>query len=698
MKRISPRLLKIGLGWLLVGLFASSGSPSLAQESAAKHALESIFNPGRAPAQKTMGLLQRSFLDLVEQTQTHLQCAFVIDGTTSMAADIEGVREALGRMVEDLNRYKQGQVEFQLVVYRDSGAPSGPVSVLLNDFTRDFDALRAAFAGITPESGAPYFHELADLGVHTALDKLNWRQDGETSRWVFLFADAPPFDSGFREAETGAERLYESDQLVQLARNKSIQLNCVLCTSRPEEKEAFESVLPATRRFMTQLASDSGGLMLDLSYPDIQKALEQAVAEQVVETSRIGRITREEIEQARAAANRDQTVVATNVRLRLAVLPHLPLNQMTFNPRHAAVQLATGIKKKFEQVPQVDIVSSVDLERRLRSLRRADLDDSQRIQALAGAVNADYLIWGSYDTQGDTVKVRSEIYSRALGAPVAQAEQQVSDKVPEYYLAGYLANEMIENSIQTNSQARRLPLGIQLVAYRNRGGEPGSMIRPVASSVPVHRNIMGGLEALEQALAMESGTAESIDKLNEARRMLLEATDAERQNPLSQLLLANCVKNLAAVALRNENPDEAKALMRRFVVAINQAYGNRSKAEEAVAKEINADYQLLVTNDTGEAIRQYEELAELDGDNNLRTALRATWMLAGIYSGDWDVPTEFQDFEKARQCLIRILAYWPESSEAQFIRRNLRWNEEDGENKFEYLPQPNDQVANLIET
>src|SRR5688572_7354785 len=83
-------------------------------QSPAGLALGSVFNPQRAPAQKTMGLLQRSFLDMVESSEQELQVAFVVDGTNSMAADIAGVRSALGNMVDDLRQYKGNKVSFAL--------------------------------------------------------------------------------------------------------------------------------------------------------------------------------------------------------------------------------------------------------------------------------------------------------------------------------------------------------------------------------------------------------------------------------------------------------------------------------------------------------------------------------------------------------------------------------------------------------
>ncbi|MCH5375295.1 MAG: VWA domain-containing protein, partial [Planctomycetes bacterium] len=69
---------------LLVVVVCVSVAAEPSPRPAAQLALESVFSPRRAPAAKTMGLLQRSFLDLVEDSQTKLQVALVVDGTESM--------------------------------------------------------------------------------------------------------------------------------------------------------------------------------------------------------------------------------------------------------------------------------------------------------------------------------------------------------------------------------------------------------------------------------------------------------------------------------------------------------------------------------------------------------------------------------------------------------------------------------------
>ncbi|MBI2479990.1 MAG: hypothetical protein HYV60_15570 [Planctomycetia bacterium] len=104
---------------------------------------------------------------------------------------------------------------------------------------------------------------------------------------------------------------------------------------------------------------------------------------------------------------------------------------------------------------------------------------------------------------------------------------------------------------------------------------------------------------------------------------------------------------------------------------------------------------MLVKKDYEAAIRVYQQLAEIKSDSKLHAALRAQWMLAGIRSGDWNVPENLIDAKAARTHLVAILAYWPDSSEAQFIKRALRWSEEKGRNEFEHFPKENGALLTL---
>lgn len=667
----------------------SSARHALSQEqggSVAGVALESIFSPRRAPAQKTMGLLQRSFLDLVESSEQALQIALVVDGTDSMAADIEAVRKSLRNMVADLRRYKGEQVSFALVVFRDSGSPSGEANLLLNQFTNDATLLEQAFQRITPETGAPYFPELADLGVHEALNKLNWSEEDDVTRWLLLFADAPPYDADFvdPDSETGARRRYDTDLLVNLARRKRVQISCVLCTSRREEQAVYEQVLDRTRGFMSSLANGTAGLMLDLSYPDIRAALVDAAKTQRVEHARIGRITREEVEQARQAAEQEKMATAQTGRLRVAILPHLPLAKMSFDPDEAAVQIAAELRQKFKLIPRVEVASPVDIERGLRRLRSANVAEGELLATLAARLRVDYVVWGSYRETLDIVRVQSALYSPSNESPLAQAKTATQASYPETMLAGDVVTQLVRGASAEN-QAPKLVAAVNMMPGGAASNKQFAV--PVSNSVPTRSDLLAGFEALEQALAYPVDSKEGHELVERATASLAKASEADRRNPFAHVLLANSLFNQAQRAAAQGDADQTKAVMLRFTEALKRAYRERDRAQHDFIKtEIEADYNLLVKKDYAAAIELYEQLAAVKADSKLHSALRARWMLAGIRSGDWDVPENLIDGKVARTHLVQILAHWPDSSEAQFIKRSLRWSEEKGRNEFEHFP------------
>lgn len=663
--------------------------------SPAELALESVFNPQRAPARKTMGLLQRSFLDLVESSQQELQVALVVDGTDSMATDIEGVRKALRSLIADLRQYKGDHVSLALVVYRDSGSPSGEVTLFHSRFTKDENSLSEAFSRLKPESGAPYFLELPDLGVHEALTKLDWSDGPDSSRWLLLFGDAPPYDPDFvdKEANTGAKRRFDTDLLVNLAQRKGVQISCVLCTSRDEERTVYEQVLDKTRKFMSTLSTGTGGLMLDLSYPDIRTALVEAAKKQRVKRQRIGTITRAEVDAVRQAATAAKSPVAEGQRLRVAVLPHLAFDQMTFDPSHEAVQIATELRQKFKAIPRAEVASPVDVERAIRRVKSANVPPQQQFQALGAQLRVDYLVWGSYRRAQGVVQVRSAIYSKIDGQKVTESSLLTSPSMPETELAGNLVSKW---TLATLNPKAAPTLYAAFVGLRDDANLKKQLFRPVATTVEVRTDLLTGFEALEQALAYPVGDPAGKVLLEQAETALGKASMGDPRNPFIQMLQASCYFNQAQALAAAGQKDAAKSKSNQYSESLKRAYGERTRTDVDLLKtEIEADFNLVIKKDFAAAIRQYDLLATAPNDANLHTALRAHWMLAGIYSGDWGVDPSVVNAEKAKEHLIFVLAFWPDSAEATFIKTNLRWSDERGQNQFEHLPRINEVVLGL---
>jgi hypothetical protein len=135
--------------------------------------------------------------------------------------------------------------------------------------------------------------------------------------------------------------------------------------------------------------------------------------------------------------------------------------------------------------------------------------------------------------------------------------------------------------------------------------------------------------------------------------------------------------------------------MNAFAEALTRAYlyssGGSCPAVER--KEIEAGFYLLVPQDKdlARAVQLYEELARPDSRTHWETARRATWMLAGIYAGDFgvapaDPDQKIVDPKKAREALVKLLAFWEESPEAKIIKQEMRWDTARGETLHPFRP------------
>jgi len=695
-----------GLSTQEAGLSAQEATLSAQEttdESTSSAALRSIFSPSRAPEQKTMGLLQRSFLDLAEQGGSRLQLAIVVDGTDSMATELAGVRQSINAMIEDLRRTRGDEVEVALVVYRDNGSPSGEYSIPLKSFSRDTDAIAAAVEKIVPESGAPFFHELPDVGLHATLSELPWSSDPSTSRWIMLFGDAPPYDETFADAKyPTARRRYSTELLISLAARKSIRINCVLCTSDTVVMEPYDKAIDQTRAFMNSLASGTDGLMLDLSYPEIKRAIIDASRTPEPQYVSIDPITRgdlntmsismqtapDSIAEVPVSADVPQTPQAPQTpravakEVRIAVLPHLPLDQMSFDPSDPAVQVSTAVRRQFADIPGVRVASPIDIQKQLRRLGEDSVSDDQRLRALAARLGVDYVIWGSMNSGAATVQTAA--YRRTDGNQVVQVSRQGD--------TGSLSRMLI-SAASTSPDEKDAGLGglmqrINQVVLRNVADAP------IAENIIARKEILAAMESLDQSLGLPAGSEESVALLRRASRSLQVAADLEPRNPLVNWLNSNTAFNLASYAFRAGDDATGEEQIKAMRNALSRANRYRRDIKiPSLATEVEADYALLFTKDVNAAIAGYKTMT--DPAQPSATQLRGHWMLSGIYAGDWGVDESNVQPKVAREHLIVILANWPESPEAELLKKWMRWDDSVGKTKFSFLPIVNNQLAKL---
>jgi len=149
------------------------------------------------------------------QTAPRIDVVFAIDATGSMSDEIEVVKSKVSKMMDDIQAGSpKPEVRIGLVAYRDHGdayvTKAYPLTSAIAGVQGALQQIDAAGGGDTPEAVAE--------GLSCAVNEINWDQDPNTTRMIFLIGDAGghPNDN-YRES-------------LKLARAKGIKVNTWGCS------------------------------------------------------------------------------------------------------------------------------------------------------------------------------------------------------------------------------------------------------------------------------------------------------------------------------------------------------------------------------------------------------------------------------------------------------------------------------------
>lgn len=662
--------------WLAVGAVCVPErivAAEIARPSAVGCALGSMFNPAIAPNIKTMGLTQRiNFVDMVKEVRGNLELVIVVDATESMEEQLNGVRSMLGTMLGDLGRTLGDHVRFQIVMFRDFGNDSQaiiwPLGSQSHAFVTDMPAINKALEQLVPGSGRPYFYEPVDLALYNAITQIPWSTDSQDTHWILYIGDAPPLQVGFNEPENKASRSHSDQQLVTLANEKNIAVHAIVCPTREVDQKIYQSVVGELLAFCSTLTTQTGGLMLDMSDPDVLSAIQSAAGNAIIAYTPIDPITQVELDNYKSnVLNAAQAARKAN---RVAVLPHLPIQQMDFSRRSPAVLVADEMRDQLDG-QGFDTVYMHQLEKAFFKYANKAKSMEELLQQVAIAVNANCVMWGEY-TVSNPNSLKTGIFDVATmkytPAPLVRAKDATHAR---------LCSAALE-AVSRESKAKNQPATFAAFAperYKTR----------LVSSTPEIERLMGSARlALEQATELMATDPLASQLYESAEKDLLAALKLESNNPVINSMLAIAYFGKFQIS-QQTNRDERNPQLRSAIRIATEAYRYRNQASSSDAMEIEGDFRFYQGR-FADAIAAYEKLA---GSENNEQARRAHWMLAAMYSGDWGIQQlapSLVDPGKARSHLIAILALWPDSHEASLLKRNLAWSDNEGKTLSPHVP------------
>ncbi|RIK83199.1 MAG: hypothetical protein DCC68_04490 [Planctomycetota bacterium] len=428
------------------------------------------------------------------------------------------------------------------------------------------------------------------------------------------------------------------------------------------------------------MATATGGDVLDLWNQQLVAELTAAAKGATRTYQRLKAIEPDDIAQAHW-----QTSAGAPVRV--AVLPHMKLDEMNTDPDRPEVQLATELRLLLNKAPQMQVRDAAAVAEAIRATQRAGAADERILADLAAKLRVDFIVWGEYaasSEHGERLDTRLYRVKDGAATLVAKADGQADmpdDRRPTALTVLTLGTllDRTAGELEKSTGADKA-WHTTFAAYKGRQA-PAETGDGLSNDSRAKRQLLAGIERLEQTLGVSRQDASSVETANqlaEAVACFEQALVFEPDNVFTQLQLAN-----AAFSLSKHRDLEANT--KKAFDALTVAYENRDKAgNEAIKTEIMADYALLVQKDYRKAAEQFEALAALPEFRESRFALRARWTLAGMYMGDWGV-NEYEatlpkdkiaelsvvNLDKAREHILAILANWDGTPMASFYKSHI---------------------------
>jgi Mg-chelatase subunit ChlD len=166
-----------------------------------------------------------------EVERPRIEVCFVLDTTGSMSGLIEGAKEKIWSIANDLARAKPTpDIRFGLVAYRDRGDEYVVRATALTD---DLDAIYEELMTFEAKGGGD-FPESVNEALRTAVDSMEWSEEDEVFRAIFLVGDAPP--------QMGYENDEKYPSICERAVKRGLIINTIQCGGHEETAKVWREI------------------------------------------------------------------------------------------------------------------------------------------------------------------------------------------------------------------------------------------------------------------------------------------------------------------------------------------------------------------------------------------------------------------------------------------------------------------------
>lgn len=207
-------------------------------------------------------LMFGSFVRAAEVSRPSVEVVFVIDTTSSMGGLIEGAKQRIWAIANEIAKGRPApKVKMGLVAFRDKGdsyvTKVFDLSENLDNTYKDLLSLSAEGGGDGPE------HVIA--GLDAAVEKIAWSKDSKTFKVVYLVGDAAPHED-YPDSPT-------LSSVMQKAVRRGLIVNSVQCGTDGATTVAFNHIARMGEGRLLPVPQDGGMVAMATPFDEKMAAL-----------------------------------------------------------------------------------------------------------------------------------------------------------------------------------------------------------------------------------------------------------------------------------------------------------------------------------------------------------------------------------------------------------------------------------------
>lgn len=182
-----------------------------------------------------------------------VEIVFVLDTTSSMSDLIEGAKEKIWAIANDIVSAKpKPQVRFGLIGFRDRGDDYVIRSTPLTD---DLDHIHAQLKEFKAEGGGDAPESVSEA-LHAAVTQMPWSQEGDVLKVIYLVGDAPP--QNYKDGK-------DWKKVSSTASSSGIHINTIQCGNMAGTAEVWKAIASRAEGAYAIIPQD--GNMVAISAP-----------------------------------------------------------------------------------------------------------------------------------------------------------------------------------------------------------------------------------------------------------------------------------------------------------------------------------------------------------------------------------------------------------------------------------------------